>query len=190
MSDIEKVNEQARILGSSLQEEIIHQIPHSYTIDSTDNILNPVGLYSHRLEVDLYLVNAKLSFIQSLTRVVNQAGYEIKDLFFSGLATSEAVFDKELKKGINIICDIGSDITELLIFEDGILKNIEILPIGGDDLTEQLQNILKIPYDLAEGIKRSYANLGEHAKISQDREILIKKNNIYKPIKQSQSVRV
>jgi len=184
LSDIQKVNEQARILGSSLEEEIIHKIPFSYTIDSKNNIPNPLGLYSHRLEVDLYLICSKLSSLQSLTRAVNQTGYEIKDLFFSGIATSEAAFDRELKEGLNIFCDIGSDITELLIFQDGMLKNIEILPIGGADLTKQLQEELKIPFDLAEDVKRSYASAADHIQINEEREILIKKNHLYKPIKQ------
>jgi len=71
--DIRRVNEQARILGSSLEEEIIHQIPFGYSIDSAENVVNPLGLYSHRLESDLYLICAKLSSIQSLGRVINQA---------------------------------------------------------------------------------------------------------------------
>ncbi|MBU3958244.1 MAG: cell division protein FtsA [Candidatus Omnitrophica bacterium] len=184
-SDIRKVNEQARILGLSLEEEIIHQIPFSYNIDSKSNILNPLGLYSHRLEVDLYLVCAKTASLQSLLRVVNQAGYEMKELFFSGIATSGVVFGKELKQGINILCDIGSDITELLVFKEGLLRDIEVLSIGGNDLTEGLSEALRIPLELAEDIKRSYAIVADSSQTKEDQEILIKKNNIYKPIKQS-----
>ncbi len=201
--DLEKVNEQARILGSNLEEEIIHRIPFGYTIDTNSNILNPLGLYSHKLGVDLYLICAKLSSVQSLNRVINQSGYEIKGLFFSGLATSKAVFtpletigrrkenkvsltgfNKELKEGFNLICDIGCDITELLVFKDGLLCDIEILPFGGNDLTLQIQNALQVPFDLAEDIKRSYGIIGDPMEIEEDREILVKKDNIYKNIKQ------
>lgn len=184
LSDIHRVNEQARILGSSLQEEIIHKIPLGYTIDSGSNILNPLGLYSHRLEVDLYLVCSKLSTLQSISRLINQTGYELKNLFLSGLATSKAVFNKELKTGLNILCDIGSDITELLVFKDGLLSDIDILPLGGDDLTSELSDNLKIPFDLAEDVKRSYGQVGDHTQIKEEREILVKKGDIYKPIKQ------
>jgi cell division protein FtsA len=183
-SDIQSINEQARILGSSLEDEIIHRIPYSYAIDSKNNVINPLGLYSHKLEVDLYLVCGKLSSIQTLSRVINQSGYEIKELFFSGLATSKAVFDKGLKEGLNLFCDIGSDITELLLFRDGVLSDIDILPIGGNDLTKQLSEALKIPFDLAEDIKRSHGILGDPAQIGEDKEILVKKSNLYKPIKQ------
>ncbi len=183
-SDIQQVNEQARILGSSLEEEIIHKIAQNYVIDSNSNILNPLGLYSHRLEVDLYLISTKLSFMQGLSRAVNQAGYEIKDLFLSGLATSHAVFNKELKRGVTILCDIGSDITELLLFRDGILKDVEILPAGGDDLTIELSEKLKISFDLAEDVKISWGSAGDYNQVNSNKEILLKQNNAYKPISQ------
>jgi cell division protein FtsA len=185
-SDIEKVNEQARILGSSLEEEIIHQIPSSYTIDSKCNILNPLGLYSHRLEVDLYLVCGRLSSVQNLNRIINQAGYELKDLFFSGLATSEIVFTSSdgLKKGVNILCDLGSDSSEIAVFADGRLKEIRVLPLGGTDLSEQLAQELKLPLELAEEIKKSHGSVGDYSQINEDKEILVKKSSLYRPIKQ------
>jgi len=185
-TDIANANEQARILGSSLEEEIIHVIPSSYSIDSKSNVINPVGLYSHKLEADLFLICAKLSSLQSLSRAVSQAGYEIKNLSFSGLATSRAVFDKEGRKGVSVFCDVGSDITELLIFKDGLLQDIQVLPLGGSSLTSQLSEGLKINYELAEDIKRSYGVIGDSDSISENKEILVKKDEFYKPIKHRQ----
>ncbi len=184
--DIQKVIEQARLLGSSLDEEIIQSIPVSYAIDTKNNLSNPLGLYSHRLEADLYLICAKLSAVQSLSRVINQSGFEMKDLFFSGFATSKAVFNKDFNEGLNILCDIGSDITEILIFRDGMLRDIEILSGGGDGLTQRLQEALKVPFELAEDIKRSSGVIGDSAQIPEDKEILVKKSDLYKPIKQRQ----
>lgn len=184
LADIQQVNEQARILGLGLEEEVLHQITHNYIIDSNSNILNPLGLYSHRLEVDLYLICARQSFIQSASRAINQAGYGIKGLFFSGLATSTAVFDKQLKEGLTILCDIGADTTEMLVFKDGILRNVEILLLGGDDLTMQLSEALKVSLNLAEDIKKSCAMVGDYTQIDENKEVLIKKDNAYKPISQ------
>ncbi|MBN1913426.1 MAG: cell division protein FtsA [Candidatus Omnitrophica bacterium] len=186
LSDIRLINEQARILGSSLEEEIIHQIPFGYSIDSRTKILNPLGLYSHRLEVDMYLVCGKLSFIQSLQRVINQAGYEIKDIFFSGIAISSALLHGETKEGLTLVCDIGSDITELSLFRHGMLNNTVVLSQGGEDLTLELCEALNIPFALAEEVKRSYGIIGDYNDFSEDKEVLIKKNNVYKKIKQKQ----
>jgi cell division protein FtsA len=130
------------------------------------------------------LICANLSSIQSLSRAVNQSGYEIKKLFFSGVATSKGLLNNEFKDGINILCDIGSDITEILLFKDGLLKDIEILPIGADNLTMQLQAALEITFDLAEDVKRSYGIISDPQHIPEDKEILLRKGNSYKPIKQ------
>lgn len=184
VSDIQRVNEQARVLGSSLEEEIVQRIPYSYSIDSKNNIANPLGLYSHRLEADLYLICAKLSSVQTLSRVINQSGYEIKELFFSGLATAKAVMHNEYQEGLNLFCDIGADVTELLVFKDGFLKDVEIIPLGGNNLNILLQEELKIPAELAEDIKRSHGLIAENAGLDEDKEILVKKNTLYKPIKQ------
>jgi cell division protein FtsA len=187
LSDILRVNDQARILGSDLEEEIIHQVPMGYAVDSKNDILNPQGLYSHKLEVNLFLVCAKASFIQTVTRIINQAGYEIKDLFFSGLATCEAIFNSYSRSpvsGMQVLCDLGADTTDLLVFNNGILKTIAILPLGGDDLTRHIADSLKIPLDLAEDIKRSYGQVGEYSQIAGEKEILIKRESTYKPIQQ------
>lgn len=184
LSDIQKVNNQARILGSNLEEEIIHQIPFNYMVDSKSGILQPLGLYGHRLEADLYLVCAKTSMVQNLARVINQAGYEIKNISFSGIAASRTVFGKKIKEGINILCDMGSDITELLIFKDGALRDIQILPFGGKDFTLDISKTLKIPFSLAEDVKRTHSLVGDYGAILEDKEILIKMDNAYIPIKQ------
>lgn len=181
--DLDRVNEQARILGSSLEEEIIHHLPSSYTIDSKADISNPLGLYSHRLEVDLYLICAKSASTQSLASVINRAGYETNGVFFPGLVISKILLDKDNKNGIHIFCDVGGDITELLIFKDGILEHVEIMNTGGNDMTLRLQEILEVPFDLAEDVKRSYAFASDANHIDKDKEILVKKESVYKPIK-------
>lgn len=183
-SDIEKVNEQARILGLSLEDEILHMVPINYNIDSKNNLVNPIGLYSHRLEAEVLLICANSSSVQNLVRVISQSGYDLKGLFFSGIATSRVVFGSELKEGLNLFCDIGSDKTELIIFEGSRIKFLEILPLGSKSLTAQLQNKLNLPFDLAEDIKRSYAIIAESHNIPEDKEILLRNDNLYKPIKQ------
>lgn len=182
-SDMQRAQGQALILGSSIEEEIVHHIPYNYAIDSNANIPNPLGLYSHKLEVDLFLVCVKLSCLQNIAHAVNQAGYDLKGLFFSGLATANAVFGFGPKKGLSLLCDVGGDLTELLVFKDGFLKNVEILPVGGNDLTQELSDELKIPLDLAEEIKKAHGIIGDSSS-GREAEILLKKNNVYQTVKQ------
>jgi cell division ATPase FtsA len=72
----------------------------------------------------------------------------------------------------------------LLIFKDGMLKDIEILSFGGDDFTSELSDVIKIPFDLAEETKKSHAAIGDAGQVKDDKEILLKKDRIYRPIKQ------
>lgn len=185
-SDVMRVNHQAKVLGANLEEEIIHRIPYSYSVDSREGVLNPLGLYSHKLESDLLLVCGRISLVQSLSRAVNQAGYEIKGMALSGIAAAEVVFDPRMKEGTCVFCDIGSDNTEMLIFRNGLLRHIEILPTGGDDVTMELARSVDIPAVLAEEIKVTHAFAGDCSRIEEDKEVLIKRNNVYKPVKQRQ----
>ncbi len=196
LSDIRQVNEQARILGANLEEEIIHSLPVNYAIDSQDNVLSPLGLYSHRLEVDLYLICAKASSVESLGRLLNQAGYEVRELLFSGLATSRIALlplatDADVTaEGLEVLCDIGSDITEIIVFKEGFIRDIKIIYKGADDITRELAENLKIPYELAEEVKISYASVSDAERLGSDREILVKRHNLYKPIKQKAVVEI
>ena len=182
--DIEKVNEQAFILGSSLDEEVLHRIPLRYSVDAKSGIVNPAGLYGHKLELDLYLVCARLSSVQTLVHCINQAGYEAEDVFFSGLASREVVFASGLRKGTDIICDIGKDFCELMFFEDGAVKNIRILALGGDQLTQVIADSLDVPQEFAEELKVSYGMIGDFTKVREDQEVLVRSDSGYKPIKQ------
>jgi cell division protein FtsA len=184
--DIDNVTLQALTLGSTIEDEVIHQIPYSYTVDNKTDITNAIGLYGHKLEVDLYLVCAKLSSVQTINYAVHQAGYDVKEIFLSALATGEAVFDQELKKGTNILCDIGSDITEIVLFKDGNLRDIKILPLGGSDLTRALEEGLNIPFELAKDIKISSGPLDELLVPDDNNQILVRNDNAYQSIKKKQ----
>ncbi|MGE5308450.1 MAG: cell division protein FtsA [Deltaproteobacteria bacterium] len=182
-ADVEKVIAQARILGSSIDEEIIHTLPFGFTVDSKTDIANPVGLYGHKLEVDLFLVCARLSAVQTLVHAIGQAGFEAEEVFLSGLASNEVVFGNALRKGTDVLCDMGSDFTELLFFSDGQLRNILTLPSGGADLTSVVADSLDIPCELAEEIKCSQGIVGDFERVKEDQEVLVKKEAGYKPIR-------
>ncbi|MCG8429922.1 MAG: cell division protein FtsA [Candidatus Omnitrophica bacterium] len=184
IQDVRCAEEQARILGASLDEEIMHAVPVSFTVDGKSAVSNPIGLYGHKLQIDLLLVCGRTATIQNLDRVIHQSGYEIADIFFSGVSTSRAVFSMPMREGITVLCDIGSDTTELMLFNEGVLRDVDVLSLGGRHLTEALRSSLKVPFELAEDIKKSYGLVGGAEQIDEDKEILVKKSSLYRPIKQ------
>jgi cell division protein FtsA len=185
-SDVRRAEEEARILGSSLEEEIVQALTLSYAVDDREKITNPLGLYGHKLGVDLLLISVKTAYLQGVNRLFSRLGYEVKHLFLSGLATAKVILNKDaLKSGLYVFCDIGADLTELIVFEDAVLKNVMTLAVGGNHLTEEIAQAFKIPFALAEEIKRSYAYIGTFNHDKENKEIMIKKEGCYKPIPQS-----
>ncbi|MBU0549723.1 MAG: cell division protein FtsA [Candidatus Omnitrophica bacterium] len=177
-TDIARVNQQAQILGSCLEEEILHITPLSYVIDNENEVINPLGLYGHQLKVNLCLISTKVSYLNTITEIANRAGIKLNSLTLSGLAASQAAFSPGKIKGLNVLCDIGKDITQVLIFNDDRLTHCHILEFAGDDLTTALSGELNIPYSLAEEVKISYGSIQNHSK-PQNKEIIVKKGNDY-----------
>jgi cell division protein FtsA len=182
-SDIQKINNQARLLGLKLEEELIHQIPQSYTLDDYSKAVNPLGLHARKLEVDLYLLVTRIDHVNNLVKAVNQAGLEVIDIELSGLADSMAVLEPGEKQEGCILINIGAGLTEILVFKDGILRHIDILALGGNDITEMIAARFKLPFELAEEMKKSYG-FACSQDVDTDREVLIKQSSSYKPIRQ------
>jgi len=185
--DIQNVNQQARILGSSLEEEIIYTEPQGYTIDEESKVINPLGLYGHQLKVDLYLILTKVSYINTIIEVINRLGLHLNDINLSGLAVGQAVFGPDRKTGLDILCDIGKDITQILIFNEARLSHYQTIAYGGDNLTDSLIQKLKVPYPLAEEIKISHGRVQNNLD-TQDREIIIKKDTGYTTLSQNKVI--
>lgn len=180
--DIEKVKKQARLLGLNLEEQVIHEFVENYSIDNYGEVKNPLGLYGRKIFIDLYMIISKTNYIDNILEVLDHAGIEVRNLVFSGLASSLAVLsEEEMQKGC-ILIDIGAYLTEIMVFKDGALKQLENLPMGGNKITENIASKLNISPELAEELKKSYATALKD-EITEDEEILVKKASTYSPIK-------
>ncbi len=181
-NEIRKVNEQAYTLGLSIDEEILHQIPQGYTVDGRDKVLRPEGLYGRRLELDLLMVTVSAADYRSVVSAVNRAGLKVESVALPGLAESAAILSKKDKEKGACLLDIDFDSTQVLIFKSGILRNLEILDFGWNSFTLALKDELKVPYELARDLAISYASASSRD-IDSGQEVLIKKDQFYRPIK-------
>ncbi len=182
--DVKKVNHQAILLGVKLEEEILHNFPQSYRVDNANLALNPVGLYGRKLEVNLLLILAQVNRMNNLLKALNQAGFEMENCFFTSIACAESSLNKKMKTDGCVLVDIGSQMTDVLIFKDGFLKYLESIRSGGDQVTRSLSRELNVTFDLAEDIKKSYA-CALTSEVNGDEEILIKKESNYAPVKKA-----
>lgn len=184
ISDVKRINKQARLLGVKLDEEILHDFPQQYVVDDMNRVLNPTGLYGHKLGVTSLLITANVNLMSNLSQAVNQAGYEVAGVFLASLASAEASLTKNMVESGCLLIDVGASTTNLMFFRDGFLKHLDIIMLGGNHLTMRIAESLHLPFDLAEDIKKSQgAVLSEGVK--GDDEILIKKEDQYKSVKRS-----
>jgi len=114
--------------------EIIHKIVHRFSVDDQPWIKNPLGLYASRLSCEALIITADVNHIQSISKCVNNAGYDVKELVYTGIADGAGLLDAAQKEEGVALIDIGDTLTEVSIFSDGVLGDIEIAPLGSKDL--------------------------------------------------------
>ena len=181
-ADIKNVDTQARLLGTKMDEEILHDFPQAYRVDDANTARNPLGLYGRKLAVETLLVVANGARMRNVIKAVHDAGYEVMDSYFTTYAASEAILsDKDKNEGC-ILIDISSQVTSVLIFKDGILKYVGKINWGGNNITGRIATDLNLSLDLAEEIKKSYAVALKSDRRNEE-EILVKREAAYSPVK-------
>ena len=151
--DVERVITNAKSIHMPYERDIIYSVNRGFSVDGEKGIVNPAGMFGLKLDADIYIVNAKISLIDNLKKAVRQSGIGIASQILSGIATSYALLSKQDKELGVMLVDIGADLTEVMIFLEGKLAHISVLPLGGDTVTEIVSERLRIPESIAERIK-------------------------------------
>ncbi len=178
--DLRKVEAQAKLLGVSLDEEIIHDFPQWYKIDDINTSINPAGLIGRKIETSLLLLTAQASRVRNLTKAVHQAGFEVSSVAFGGYAASDVAIDKADKTLGCALVDIGANITSVIFFKNGIVGDVQFIPWGGNYVTQSIAERLSLTVDLAEEIKKTHA-VANPKEVTG--EILVKRDKGYIPIR-------
>jgi len=154
--DIERVISQAKAVAIPPDREIIHVIPQEFVVDEQDGIKDPLGMSGIKLEVNVHIVTSALTSVQNLRTCVERAGIEIQNIFLNQIAAATSTLSlDEQELGVGLI-DIGGGTTEVTIFERGSLWYTSIIPIGGDNFTNDIAVGLRTPIPEAEKIKKKF----------------------------------
>jgi len=154
--DVDRAVESAQAVAIPTQREVIHVIPRAYIVDGHENIRDPIGMSGYRLEVETHIVTAEAMAVQNLIRSVERAGVVIDDLVLQPLASAEAVLSPEDKDRGVVLVDIGGGTTDVAIFIQGGIWHSVVLPLGGNQLTNDIVYVLHTPHDTAEYLKLKY----------------------------------
>lgn len=155
--DVERVQDQSRVIVLPPDREIIHAIPRSYSIDGQSGIRFPVGMCGTRLEVETHIVTGAVTFLQNVVKCVQQAGLTIEATVLQPIATAEAVLLPDERNLGVVVADIGGGTTDIAIFAEGDIVYSSAIPIGGSHVTRDLSIGLRTGAEEAERIKVEHA---------------------------------
>jgi cell division protein FtsA len=154
--DIKRVVNQSKAVSIPPDREIIHVIPQEFLVDEQDGIKDPLGMSGIKLEVNVHIVTSALTSVQNLRTCIERAGIEIEDVFLNQIAAATSTLTPdEQELGVGLI-DIGGGTTEVAIFERGSLWYTSIVPLGGDNFTNDIAVGLRTPIPEAEKIKKKF----------------------------------
>ncbi len=154
--DIRRVIEQSKAVSIPPDRDIIHVIPQEFVVDEQDGIKAPLGMSGIKLEVNVHIVTSAITSVQNLRTCVERAEVEIEQVVLNQIATASAVLTHDERElGVGLI-DIGAGTTEVAIFERGSLWYTSIIPIGGDNFTNDIAVGLRTPIPEAEKIKKKF----------------------------------
>ena len=156
-SDVERVIDAARAVAIPADQKILHIMPQDFVIDGQEGIREPIGMSGVRLESRVHMVTGAVSAAQNIIKCVRRCGLEVDDIILQQLASSYSVLTEDEKDLGVCLCDIGGGTTDIAIFVNGAIHHSAVIPIAGDQVTNDIAVALRTPTHHAEDIKIKYA---------------------------------
>jgi len=156
-SDVERVIDAARAVAIPADQKILHILPQEFLIDNQEGIREPIGMSGVRLEAKVHMVTGAVSAAQNIVKCVRRCGLEVDDIILQQLASSYAVLTEDEKDLGVCLVDIGGGTTDIAVFLNGAIQHTAVIPIAGDQVTNDIAVALRTPTHYAEDIKIKFA---------------------------------
>jgi cell division protein FtsA len=151
--DIDRGIETARAVNIPMEQQVLHILEQEFIIDGQGGVRQPLGMSGMRLEVKVHIVTGAVSAAQNIMKCVRRCGLEVRDLMLQPLASADAVLlEDERDLGVCLV-DIGGGTTDMAVFTDGAIKHTSVIPIAGDQITNDIAMALRTPTKDAEELK-------------------------------------
>jgi len=161
-ADVERVIEAARAIAIPNDQRILHIMPQEFIIDGQDGIKEPVGMNGVRLEANLHIVTGAVSSAQNIVKCIHRSGLEVDDIILEQLASSASVLTEDEKELGVCLVDIGGGTTDIAVYLEGAIRHTAVIPIAGDQITNDIAVVLRTPKQAAEDLKKKYATALTH----------------------------
>ncbi len=156
-ADIERVIDAAQAVAIPADQKILHILPQEFIIDSQEGVKEPLGMSGVRLEAKVHLVTCATNAYQNIEKCIKRCGLETDEIILEQLASSYAVLTEDEKELGVCMIDIGGGTTDIAIFTEGAIRHTGVIPIAGDQVTNDIAMALRTPTEFAEELKIKYA---------------------------------
>jgi cell division protein FtsA len=154
--DVEKAIEAANATPISADDQILHTLVQEFIVDGQDGVKEPIGMDARRLDVKVHLVTGAVTAVQNIVKCVHRCGLEVVDLVLQPLASGYAVLTEDEKDVGVCLVDIGGGTTDVAVFVQGAIRHTAVIPIAGDQLTNDIAIALRTSTQDAEEIKMRF----------------------------------
>lgn len=156
--DLARIEEVATMGKVPANRDILDVIPHAYKLDGQDNIKDPLGMTGTRLEIDAHVVSALTPYLVNVQKAAESAQVQDNAVIPSAVAAARAVLNDQHKENGVAVIDMGGATTSIAVYEEGDLQYVGVVPIGGNNITNDLAIGLKTDPEVAEQIKVEHAS--------------------------------
>ncbi len=156
-ADMERVIDAAQAVAIPADQKILHILPQEYIIDTQEGVKEPLGMSGVRLEAKVHLVTCAVNAVQNIEKCIRRRNLDVEDVILEQLASSYSVLTEDEKELGVCVVDIGGGTTDIAIFTGGAIRHTAVIPIAGDQVTNDIAHALRTPYQNAEEIKIKYA---------------------------------
>src|SRR6187551_914054 len=154
--DVERVMETAKAVNILNDQQVLHVLNQEFIIDGQEDVREPIGMSGIRLEVRVHIVTGAVSAAQNIMKCVRRCGLEVQDLILQPLASAMAVLSEDEKDLGVCLVDIGGGTSDIAVFTQGAIRHTSVIPIAGDQITNDIAMALRTPTREAEDIKCRY----------------------------------
>ncbi len=155
--DLDRVIDAARAVAIPADQRVLHILPQEFIIDEQEGIREPIGMSGVRLEAKVHLVTGAVGAAQNIIKCVRRCGLEVDDIILEQLASSYSVLTEDEKELGVCLVDIGGGTTDIAVFAEGAIRHTAVIPIAGDQVTNDIAVALRTPTQYADEIKIKYA---------------------------------
>ncbi len=155
--DILRAINQSKVMSIG-DNPILHVIPKNFTIDTQENIKNPIGLIGSKLLCETMVISIPSLILQNYNNVIERAGFRIEEYISQHIAAAHSVLSEEEKElGVAVI-DIGGGTTKITVYIDSAITEIDTIEIAGATITKDISIGLRLTTNESERIKKKYGN--------------------------------